>query len=263
MHAEHRGRDGLKGSVGDRAKNVGVLVAGIGLVCMVLGAAFGFGVEPLLTARWDRAILRQIEAKAPRSTSDADGPVLLMGRIDPRQPVPVGGGGLALLERESWRINWTWGLELIHHPEFDLVLADRSVRVVNGCRRQESDWRGRLFNASRGPGLGLDDCYRLGWMWVVAYDGSGHRRVRGFRPGDDVYVVGILHGDQLHATSVFGGSPEDYAATLRHSPWPVIVGLVLGLALVAGSVMIGYMVLCSTRRPAGPPARGPAPGTGG
>lgn len=253
MRAGHRGRDRPKGGFGDRVKSMGVLLAGVAAVLMVLAAAFGLGVEPLLTAQRDRTILRQILAGPLGSTSDAEGPVVLTGRIDPSLPVPVGGGGLAVFESESWRIDMTWGWELIYHPEFELLLADGSVRVVNGCRRQQSDSVGHLLNASRS--LGLDDCYRLGGDWVVVYDETGHSRFFGFRPGDEVRVVGNLRGGRLHATSVFGGSPQDYAATLRKSAWPLVVGLVIGLVLVAGAVMIGYMMVCCARRPAGPPVR--------
>jgi hypothetical protein len=179
--------------------------------------------------------------------SDAEGPVVLRGRIDPSLPVPVGGGGLAVFERESWRVDMTWASELIYHPEFELVLADGSARVVNGCRRQESDGVGHLLNASWT--LALDDCYRLGGDRVVAYDESGHRRFVGFRPGDEVHVVGNLHGGRLHASSVFGGSPQDYAASLRNSAWPLVVGLLTSLVLVAGAVMIAYtMVRCARQQ---------------
>lgn len=249
MHAVHRRRDGPKEGFGDKAKKVGALLAGFGAVLLALGAAFGLGVEPLLTAHRDRTIHRQVAAHRPESTSDADGPVVLRGRIDPDILVPVGGGGLALVRAESWKINSTWDWQLIHHPDFRLLLTDGSVTVVNGCRREESDSVGHLINASREPGTGLDDCYRIGGKWVVAYDQSGRRRFLGFRPGDEVHVVGNLHGNRLHATSVFGGSPEDYAATLRSSVWPLVIGVVIGLALVAGSALMACMMACCARGP--------------
>ncbi len=213
---------------------------------MCWGASFGMGVAPLLNAHRDGSIRGEILAGTPLSTSDAEGPVVLRGRIDPSQPVPVGGGGLALVERESLRTNSAWDWELIHHPEFELLLEDGSVRVVDGCRRAYdwTDWAGRwLTVAPTGAGEHLDDCYRLGGRWVVAFDGRAQQRFIGFRPGDEVNVVGTLHGGRLHATSVFGGSPEDYASSLRNSPWFLAVGLVVGLYLLAWSVMFGYMVL--------------------
>lgn len=249
MRAVHRRRDGPREGFGDRAKKVGALLAGFAAVLMALGAAFGLGVEPLLTAHRDRMILRQVAAHRPGSTSDAGGPVVLRGRIDPEIRVPVGGGGLALVRAESWRINWTWDWELIHHPDFRLLLTDGSVTVVNGCRRDESDSVGHLINASREPGTGLDNCYRIGGKWVVAYDESRRRRFLGFRPGDEVHVVGTLHSDGLHATSVFGGSPEEYAATLRSSALPLVIGVVIGLALVAGSALMAYVMVCCARGP--------------
>lgn len=262
MRAGYPGPARPKGSFGDWATKVGVLAAGFAAVFVCLGSAFGLGVEPLLTAHRDRSILRQVVTVPPGSTSDTEGRVVLRGRIDSTQPVPVDGGGLGLVDRESWRTDMTWAWELIHHPEFELLLADGSVRVVNGCRREESDWVGHLLNASKVLNFGQFGCYRLGGKWVVAYDEGGHRRFLGFRPGDEVHVVGTLQGNRLHAASVFGGSPEDYAATLRNSLWPLVLGLMIGLALVAGSVLIGYMMLCCARRPAGPPGRAPALDTG-
>jgi hypothetical protein len=82
---------------------------------------------------------------------------------------------------------------------------------------------------------------------VVAFDGRAQQRFIGFRPGDEVNVVGTLHGGRLHATSVFGGSPEDYASSLRNSPWLLALGLVFGLALLAGSVMLGHVTLATAR----------------
>ncbi len=253
MRARNRRREPPKGSFGDRAKNAGVLLAGLVFFVMALCAASAMGLEPLLSAHRDRTIQRQVIAGGT-SASHGEGPVLLRGHIDPRQPVPVGGGGLALVERESWRTNYTWGLEFIDHPEFKLVLADGSVLVVNGCRREDNDLVGGLFNLFQT--LGFDDCYRLGGKSVVVSDGNGRRRYFGFRPGDEVHVAGTLRGGRLHASSVFGGSPEDYAATLRNSPWSLIVGLAFGLALVVTSVMLGYIAVCCARRPAGLPARG-------
>jgi hypothetical protein len=247
MRTVLRRRDGPKEGFGDRAQKVGALLAGFAAVLMVLGAAVHLGLEPLLTAHRDRTILRQIEAQRPGAPLVAGGPVVLSGRIDPETVVPVGGGGLALLQAESWRINWTWGWELTHHPDFRLLLTDGSVTVVNGCRREETGFIGRLINPSRKPGTGLDNCYRIGGKWDVAQEESGRRRFFGFRPGDEVHVVGNLHGDRLHAISVFGGSPEDYAATLRGSVWPLVVGVVIGLALVAGASLMAYMMVCCAR----------------
>lgn len=236
-----------KNSFRDWASYVGLIAAEAGLVAMIWGAAFWMGVAPLLDAHRDGSIRGQVLAVPPLSTSDAEGPVVLRGRIDPRQPVPVGGGGLALVERESLRTNWAWDWELIHHPEFELLLEDGSVQVVNGCRRVQNGWF-RASSDANGAGERLDDCYRLGGTWVVAYDGTNpNRRFIGFRPGDEVNVVGTLHGGRLHATSVFGGSPEDYASSLWNSPWVLALGPVVGLALLAASVMIGYMVLCCSR----------------
>ena len=186
--------------------------------------------------------------------------MVLRGRVNPNQLVPVGGGGLALVEQESMRIDWSWAWELIYHPEFELFLEDGSVRVVNGCRREESDWVGHLFNASLTLGIGLDRCYRLGGKRAVAYDESGRRRYLGFGPGHEVHVVGTLRGGRLEASVVFGGSPEDYAATLRSSLWPLFIGVAIGLLLVVGSVMIGYMMICLARAAGVPRARGPASG---
>jgi len=240
MRVGHRERDRVKRSFRDLAESVGLLVAVVGFLYMTVGAAFGLGVEPLLTAQRDHAILGQVVRGQPAMTSDAEGPVVLRGRIDPNQPVALGGGGLALVRRESWRTNSTWDWELIHHPEFDLLLENRSVRVVNGCRRQEKLLE-PMFSASDGRGRGRNDCYRLGGKWVVAFDETGNRRYLGFRPGDEVHVVGTLHDGRLHAASVFGGPPEDYAATLRNSPWPLAVGLVTGLALLAVSLILAYV----------------------
>lgn len=260
MRVGRRGQDRVKRSVRDRAESVGLVVAVVGFLYMTVGAVFGLGVEPLLTAQRDHAILSQLVGGRPALTSDAEGPVILRGRIDPNQPVALGGGGLALVKRESWRSNSTWDWELIHHPEFDLLLENRSVRVVNGCRRQEKSIA-PIFKASDGPGTGLDDCYRLGGTWVMASDGTGHRRYFGFRPGDEVHVVGTLHDSRLHATSVFGGSPEDYAAMLRNSRWPLGAGLVIGLALLAMSLIMGYVfvrIALWRGSPAEKAARGPA-----
>lgn len=245
-----------RNSFRDWARYVGILAAGAAMVAMCWGAAFGIGVAPLLNAQRDASIRRQVLAGEPLSMSDAEGPVVLRGRIDPNQPVPMGGGGLALVERESLRTNSTWVWELIHHPEFELLLEDGSVRVVNGCRRSGEDWAGRLLSVASGAGEHVDDCYRLGGKWAVASDWENHRRFMGFRPGDEVNIVGILHEGRLHATSVFGGLPEDYASTLQNSPWSLVLGLVVGLGLLVGSVMIGYILLRCT-----PPPRNQSPQT--
>lgn len=254
MRAGHRERDQVKGSSRHRAKNLGAAFSGLMVVLMGVSAAFGLGVAPLLSAERDRTIRRQLLSGQAASTADTDGPVVLRGRVDPNQLVPVGGGGLALFQRESMRIDFSWDWELVYHPEFELVLADGSVRVVNDCHREESDWAGHLFNVSWTLGIGLDRCYRLGGKWAVAYDRSGHRRYLGFGPGHEVRVVGTLHGGRLQASAVFGGSPEDYAATLKGNVWPLVIGVALGLFLVAGSVMVAYMVICCMRGAGVPPA---------
>jgi hypothetical protein len=227
---------------------------------MGMGAALGLGVAPLLSAHRDRTILRQLLAGPLASTSNTEGPVVLRGRVNPNQLVPVGGGGLALVERESMRVDWSWTWQLIYHPEFELFLDDGSVRVVNGCRREESDWAGHLFNAWPTLGIGLDQCYRLGGKRAVAYDESGRRRYLGFGPGHEVHVVGTLHGGRLQASAVFGGSPEDYAATLQSSLWPLFIGVATGLFLLVASFMVGYMAICVARGAGAPRAREPASG---
>lgn len=260
MRTGHRERDHPKGGLGDRAKNLGGLFAALAVMLTGVGAAFGLGLTPFLSAHRDRTILRQVLAGPLAATSTAEGPVVLRGRVDPNQLVPVGGGGLSLVQRESMRIDWSWGWELIYNPEFDLFLDDGSVRVVNGCRREESDSVGHLFNASLTLGIGLDQCYRLGGKWAVAYDESGRRRYMGFGPGHEVHVVGTLHGGRLHASAVFGGSPEDYAASLRSSGWPLFIGAAIALFLVVVSVGIGYMgIRCAVWRGV-PRGREPAPG---
>lgn len=110
--------------------------------------------------------------------------------------------------------------ELVYHPEFEPRLSDRSVRAVNGCRRESSDSAGHLFNATTTLGIGLDQCYRLGGKRAVAYAQvrevtrltehleaaeRGRRRYFGFGPGHGMHVVGTLHGGALHASAVFGG----------------------------------------------------------
>ena len=53
------------------------------------------------------------------------------------------------------------------------------MRVVNGCRREESNGPGHLFNAVHTLGIALDDCYQLGGKCVVAHDETGRRRFFG------------------------------------------------------------------------------------
>ena len=87
---------------------MGLGVAAVTFMLMCLGAAFRLGVEPILAANRDRSIQRQILASGVSSTSDAAGPVVLRGRVAPNQLVPVGGGGMALDERESLRLDSSW-----------------------------------------------------------------------------------------------------------------------------------------------------------
>ena len=121
------------------------------------------------------------------------------------------------------------------------------MRVVNGCRREESNRPGDLFNAVHTLGIALDDCYQLGGKCVVEHDETGRRRFFGFGPGHEVDVVGTLHGARLHASAVFGGSPEEYVAALRTSLWPFVIGVVIGLFLMVASVIVAYMGFCVAR----------------
>lgn len=124
--------------------------------------------------------------------------------------------------------------------------------MINGCYRQESEGFGHLLNFKET--LNLDGrCYRLGGMTRLIYEDHS-RRFQGFRPGDHVHAIGTIRDGQLTASSVFGGSPEDYAASLRPALWPVLLSVGIGLAFLGTVAAVGAD-LWRTRRKRSTPRR--------
>lgn len=213
-------------------------------------AIVGLVATPVLTVRKEAALRRQLlntEPTARPALNHGGGHVvLLVGRVDPLQPVPPGAPAFALFERESERSDFSWSWEVIHKPAFDLVLPEGSVRVVNGCRYEEKAGVGQLFEV--GYNLGLrDHCYRLGGTLTVTYPDGG-LRFRGVGPGDSVSVVGTMSDEEIVASSVFVGSPQEYAASLQNSHWIVVLSVALGLLLLGGVVRIGWTLLVGQPR---------------
>jgi hypothetical protein len=213
---------------------------------MFLGGAYMLTVQPIITLQRDNDVRRQLIGNTVSSRPSGTGPVILEGRIDPELVVPPDAGDLALVERETLRTDSSWNWDLFAHPDFTLLLAEGPVRVTNGCYRQESEVFGRFLNFKET--LGLDGrCYRLGGITRLIYEDHG-RRFRGFRPGDHVHAIGTIRDGQLTARSVFGGSPEDYAASLRQPLWSVLLSVAIGLAFLGTVAAVGFDLWRTRRR---------------
>lgn len=213
---------------------------------MFLSGAYMITAQPIVALQRDNDLRRQLIDNRVASRPSDTGPVILEGRIDPELLVPPDTGGLALVERETLRTDGSWNWDLFDHPDFTLVLSEGSVRVANGCHRQEGEILGHLLNFKET--LRLDNrCYRLGGRARLIYEDQS-RRFRGFSPGDHVFVSGTIRDGQVTASSVFGGSPEDYAASLRQPLWSVLLCVGTGLAFLGTVAAVGYDLWRTRRR---------------
>lgn len=215
----------------------------VALGCFIVAVTvFGLAVTPILAARQDGALRRQLLETRPTTFRSppmdlAGQTVLLVGEIDVLTPVPPEGSGFALFERETERTNGEWHWDLIVKPPFELVLGNGSVRVENGCRRQDNGLVGQLFNLRHRHTLGLaEGGYRLGG--TTAHYLEDGVRFYGMRPGDRVSVVGTIRGGTVSASAVFAGAASEYADRLRTSQLSTGLSVGLGVTLLATTIWI-------------------------
>ena len=153
------------------------------------------------------ALAGEIEALQPLSAAtlgqaQAGERVVLAGQIDPQMPAPERGLAMYVVEeyvretrRDSegrTRTSYEWEHATTVAPAFSLVAQDGPVAIVN-------------------QGYELD---------TPSYDEPGETdvgalRYEGFKPGDQVLVVGTAAQGGISAETVFGGTQEQYVAALR------------------------------------------------
>ncbi len=185
-------------------------------------ALFACGGLSLWLAHESDAVVRRFLRPAIRSASALAGakpgqPVVLPGRIDRRTSKLE--WGFAIFDREHFsngppaynryggRVNApTWVPQGRHHPPFTLVTGEGRVPITNG---------GYAIERARS-------------REEIAPD-----RYAGFRPGDEVLVIGEIDQHGVVAQKIFGGTPDEFQKTLLIKQRFVIpAGCVLGCVLM-------------------------------
>ncbi len=193
-------------------------------------ALIAMGGFSLLLEKQTESVVRRFSSPAIQSASALRGAprgqaVVLSGRIDPQ--TPISGWGLAIYDREHLDpppVLWgrfggrqsgprTWGRRGGVHPEFTLVTDEGRVAILN-----------RHYAIER-P------------IWER---GSGQDRHVGFKPEDEVLVIGKSEEGGVVAGKVFGGSRGQFRETLEHQQDLVPAERVLGRLLCG----LGLVLAC-------------------
>jgi hypothetical protein len=187
----------------------------------------------LLVAKQTQTVVRRFSSPAIQSASALQGAahgqaVILRGRIDPQ--TSVSDWGLAIYDREHrdappplWgRFGGhqsparTWGRRGGFHPPFTLVTDGGRVPIINGHYVIEHPTSERVL---------------------------GQDRHVGFRPEDEVLVIGESKEGGVAAGKVFGGTRGEFRKTLEEQQALIPAERVLGCLLMGlGAVLLALWV---------------------
>jgi hypothetical protein len=203
-----------------------VILMGLALILLALGGLV------LVLAKETERVVRRFSGPAIESASDLrravdDQPVILQGRIDPRTPTRAWDFAIYVPERlettkRSSRYADSNGPSVwvrtqpAHRPPFVLATNEGPIPIING------------HYAIERPSTGHE---------------LGRFRCSGFRPGDDVLVIGKSAHGGVAAGTVFGGTREEFQKGLQGiliRPGRIFGGLSMGLGVLVMAVWAAF-----------------------